>query len=119
MIELASDWKTIDLGDGAGIDIKPLNLRSYHRLLAFMMPYMKDGKLTGKESQKIMLDAALPDILAEVIIGHVCNISGINLDGAEISPEQFVNKAELLAMNITVMSELMAYSSLTVDEEKN
>ncbi len=119
MIELASEWKKIELDDDVTVEIKPLDLRSYHRLLAFMMPYMTGGELKEKDSQKIMLDERLPDILRDTIPGHTQKIEGIMLDGKPITPDQFVTQSSLLTMNVLVLGSLMSHSSLTGEEEKN
>ncbi len=119
MIELASDWKKVELEDDVTVEIKPLDLRSYHKLLAFLMPYQTGGNLKDEDSQKIMLDERLPDILKDIVPGHVRNIEGINLDGKSITPAQFVSQSKLLSFNVLVLGNLMTYSTLTGEEEKN
>lgn len=119
MIELASEWEKIELDDGVTVEIKPLSLSSYHQLLAFMMPYMSSGELKNEDSQKIMLDSRLPEILNDIIPPHIQKIDGINLDGKAITPELFVQQSQLLMMNILVLGSLMSHSSLSGDEEKN
>lgn len=119
MIELSNEWKRIELGDGASIEIKALDLRSYHRVLAFMMPYTTDKGMTSEATKAIMLDLELPNILEAIVPAHTKDIKGITLEGKEMSVEDFVKHGKLLAQNITVLSELLSYSSLTDDEEKN
>lgn len=119
MIELSNEWKRIDLGDGANIEIKALDLRSYHRVLAFMMPYMSTGGLDKDAAKQIMLDLELPNILESVVPTHARSVQGITVDGKEISVQEFIKQGKLLIQNITVLSELLSYSSLTDNEEKN
>lgn len=119
MIELASEWKKIDLGNEVTVEIKPLNLRAYHRVMALMMPHMVDGKVAKDASTKMMMDKELPDILGDIIPPHVQNVEGIQLNGEKITSQEMLNHGQMLPQCITIMSELLTYSSLTGEEEKN
>ena len=118
MLELKTEWKKIDLGDDVSVEIKPLNLRSYHRVLAFLMPHMA-GDEGNVDAQAIMLEPALPDLLETEFTDHVKDVKGVTLNGETATPLNMTQTGQLLPQCVAVLGELLAYSTLGKEEVGN
>ena len=116
MLELKTEWKDVDLGDGITVKIKPLNLRAYHRMLAFLLPHMKDGQV---DSQAVMVDENLPDILEDIFPDHVSEVRGVTLDGKVPTSLELAQNAQLLTQCILTLGELLTLSTLNKEELGN
>lgn len=118
------DYREFELGDGASIEIKPLDSKSYQTMLEFMT----HSSITGDAEQGNMASATkhftnpkFAKLIKQVLPSHCRNLFGITIkeDGNERSAviDDLLEIGAFLTMRMNIMMKLFNISTLTLQEE--
>lgn len=120
------DYRQFDLGDGASIEIKPLNSDTYQKMLTFMTNSSISSDMDDEaiaSATKYLTDPDFLIIVNEIIPEHCRNLSGITIkqDGAERAAtiNDLLKIGAFLTTRMNIAMKLFNISTLTEGEKSD
>lgn len=118
------DYQEFELGDGATIEVRPLDSDAYQKLLTFMTQSSVTEDMSHEDMSTATKNLTNPDfinLIAEILPGHCRNITGVNIrqDGIERNAtiEDLMSIGAFFTTRINIVMRLFNISTLTEQEE--